>query len=649
MSTADNHNAPAPDRTLQQVGSPSVEESQSPGPLPTASAPILNSLATLWQTGDLPPALLAQSSSNLVSANANFPQIEGFQISGELGRGGMGVVYRVTKTGSSRACALKMILGGAYAGQEEFERFMKEGEALEKLQHPHIVQIFERGISNGNHYFLLEFVDGGNLANRMKSQPYSYREAVHLVEKLALAVQHAHEHHVVHRDLKPVNILLTKSGEPKITDFGLAKGDEVGFTATKAVLGTPSYMSPEQASGSSNLAGPLADVFALGVILYEMLSGHPPFEGKTINEILQKVIHDPPPRLRVQTVMNASDLEAVVLKCLEKSPKNRYLSAGKLAEDLRHWLEGEETVARPIPLSTRLWRGIRRRLGWRNIFIGMVGLILVGSIIYLTSQEVPSTIINRLPNPNPESEAFLQQVRDEVLRDVSKIRSREPEILRVPHPSTTVEKTVIRQDRSAFELISDRRVWDLRLWKPVPIEMRDQPISAIVLTDRQRMKKVQPIDEYRTEARTTGLATFLESLSHPRSFRIIAEEEKGFVGGDEMKARQIVIDIKDIPVDEEFEIRNRTTYWNNLQDDTDRWLGIIGYDGSFKVSMLFVFPDDRPMKDYELLVAPMGKSKQVPVPYVGRKTLIAGPKGDYLYWDILEPKANHVYMVKWKW
>jgi hypothetical protein len=405
-------------------------------------------------------------------------------------------------------------------------------------------------------------------------------------------------------------------------------------------------MAPEQAAGRSRAVGPAADVYALGAILYELLAGRPPFVGENAVEVILQVTRgDPPPPLRLAGARNARDLEAVVLRCLEKEPADRYRSAGAMADDLRCWLDGRETAARPLGRTSRLGRAARRNA--RGLGVGAAVLALAAAVAYLALKPGPAPTTAPPAAAGAEGEAFLEQVRAEVVREVTKARARPPRVIRAPHPSTTVEPTLTRQDYSAFEFLADRRVWDLRLWKPVPPGRRHEYLSAVCLTDRQRMKKLRPVDEYRSEVRTSGLAAFVESASHPRSFRVIAEREKVLVGGEEMKARQQVLDLRGVPVDEEFEVRTEATFWNNLQDDNDRWLGVIGYDGSFKVSMLFIFPPDRPIRDFQLLVAPTGN--MMPRPYTGRKTLLVGPNRDYLYWDILEPQARHVYLVRWKW
>ncbi len=339
------------------------------------------------------PAVTASDSDTLAGHTLGkpdpaLPDVPGYELLGELGRGGMGVVYRARQKGLNRLVALKMVLAGEYAGAGERGRFRSEAEAVARLQHPNIVQIHEVGEAGGRPFFALEFVAGGSLADRLGGQPQPAWPAAGLVETLARAVHHAHERGIVHRDLKPANILLQlsdckfkildlpeeafasgksrilnlQSEIPKVTDFGLAKrlDGATGPTQTGAVLGTPSYMAPEQAEGRGREVGPATDVYALGAILYELLTGRPPFKAETAYDtILQVVRQDPvPPRLLRPNLPR--DLETICLKCLRKEPPRRYASALALADDLRRFQAGEPIQARPVGLAERAGRWCRR-------------------------------------------------------------------------------------------------------------------------------------------------------------------------------------------------------------------------------------------------------------------------------------------------
>jgi WD40 repeat protein len=309
-----------------------------------------------------------------------WPAPPGYEILGELGRGGMGVVYKARQSGLERVVALKMLLGGGSAGPAELARFRTEAAALARLQHPHIVQVFEVGEHDGQPFFSLELCAGGSLAKKLGGTPLPPREAATLVEVLARAMHAAHGQQVVHRDLKPANVLLTADGTPKVTDFGLAKKlDEAEQTLSGAVLGTPSYMAPEQARGQASRVGPATDTYALGTILYECLTGRPPFKGPSSAETMLQVIEDeaiPPRRLQPKV---PPDLETVCLKAMAKSPAHRYATAGDLAADLRRYLDGQPILARPVGRAERLWRWCRRNPAVSGL-AGAVALLVLAVI-----------------------------------------------------------------------------------------------------------------------------------------------------------------------------------------------------------------------------------------------------------------------------
>jgi hypothetical protein len=290
------------------------------------------------------------------------PQVPGYEVLSELGRGGMGVVYKARHLALKRTVALKMILAAGHAGEAVRARFKAEAEAVARLQHPGIVQIHEVGEHQGCPFCALEFVEGGSLAQKLGGKPLPPKEAARLAEALARAVHLAHSRNVVHRDLKPANVLLTSEGAPKVTDFGLAKqlDAESGATQAGAIMGTPSYMAPEQAGGRTHEAGPPADVWALGAILYECLTGRPPFKGATVAETLDQVRTREPAPPRQGQPQTPRDLETICLKCLRKEPERRYASAAELADELGRFLHGEPVLARPVGRLERAARWARR-------------------------------------------------------------------------------------------------------------------------------------------------------------------------------------------------------------------------------------------------------------------------------------------------
>jgi hypothetical protein len=316
-----------------------------------------------------------------VTAEVQLPDLPGYEILGELGRGGMGVVYRARHLKVNRVVALKMIRAGGYAEVEDLKRFHAEAEAVARLQHSNIVQLFESAEHNGLPFFTLEYVPGGSLADRLRGTPLPPQEGARLVEQVARGIQHAHEKAIVHRDLKPGNVLLAADGTPKVADFGLARRTEVGsgLTATGAVLGTPSYMAPEQAAGEAKYVGPTTDVYALGAVLYECLTGRPPFQGPTpLETLLQVLKNEPVPPSQLQPKL-PHDLETICLKCLQKEPVKRYGSAVALAEDLRRFQAGEPILARPVGRLERGWRWCRRNPPLAAALTMAVVLLLTGT------------------------------------------------------------------------------------------------------------------------------------------------------------------------------------------------------------------------------------------------------------------------------
>ncbi|MCE9530187.1 MAG: protein kinase [Planctomycetes bacterium] len=324
--------------------------------------------------------------------------ILGYELLDKIGQGGMGVVYKARQIQLNRIVALKMILSGSHSSSDEDGRFIQEAELIAKLKHPNVVQVYEFGVNpfDGKPFFSLEFIEGGSLSRRLNAEPQPAKQAAHMVETLARAMQAAHDQGIIHRDLKPDNVLLAPCrsagdgvgvgdmGIPKITDFGLAKqlDSDAGQTHSGSVMGTPSYMAPEQAEGRIKEVGPAADQYALGTILYEMLTGRPPFKGTTVWDTVKMVIEVEPLPARQLNAGVPRDLETICLKCLQKSPAKRYASCSELADDLRRWQNGEPVHARRINTIERVIKWARRK-PYQALFASAVTLILI-SVVGLT-------------------------------------------------------------------------------------------------------------------------------------------------------------------------------------------------------------------------------------------------------------------------
>ncbi len=316
-------------------------------------------------TGSFDPAAAPPPSGPVTLRKRPLPTVPGYAIHGVLGRGGMGVVYRATQEGLGRQVALKMVLSGGHASAAQLERFGAEARAVAHVRHPNIVQIYDIGEHDGLPYFSLEMCPGGSLDKLLHHEPQAPEKAAALLEKLARGMFAAHSANIIHRDLKPANVLLDEHGEPKITDFGLAKelGGADGNTRTGSILGTPSYMAPEQARGDTKGTGPAADQYSLGATLYDLLTGRPPFQGTSVMETLEAVRTREPVSPRELQPGLPRDLETITLKALAKDADKRYPTCGALADDLRAFLEGRPISARPVGGVEKAWRWAKRNPG----------------------------------------------------------------------------------------------------------------------------------------------------------------------------------------------------------------------------------------------------------------------------------------------
>ena len=355
-----------------------------------------------------------------------------YELLEEVGRGGQGVVFRARQKSLNRIVALKVIGLGQWATKAHLRRFRLEAEAAASLDHPCIVPIYEVGERDGQCYFSMKFIEGGQLDEVVKDAPMSIRQAVELIAKVARTVHYAHEHGILHRDIKPGNILIDAKGEPHLTDFGLARLVESESTVTRTleVLGTPSYMAPEQAVG--NNAGPTSatDIYGLGAVLYQLLTGHPPFAGGTTYETIKLLLETEPRPPRLWNAKVDRDLSTICLKCLEKSPQRRYSSALALAEDLERWLRHEPILARRTGIVHRGKKWLQRNPTAAGITVLSLALITaVGVIVWRSDlfRRLPTAGIAVLPFENlsndKEDASFSDGVQDDLLTKLAKIAS----------------------------------------------------------------------------------------------------------------------------------------------------------------------------------------------------------------------------------
>jgi predicted Ser/Thr protein kinase len=356
-------------------------DSRDEGPQPSASPSTLPAEALTQAPGSLPADVLP-------GAGRCFGDYELLE---EIARGGMGVVFKARQISLDRIVALKMILAGQLAGEAEVQRFRQEAQTAARLQHPGIVALHEVGEHQGQHFFSMDYIEGKSLAEMVREHPLPPQQAIRYVRLVAEAVHFAHEQGVLHRDLKPSNVLVDLRDVPRVTDFGLAKNiqKDAGLTDTGAVLGTPSYMPPEQASGERGKVGPVSDVYSLGAVLYELVTGRPPFRAATALDTLLQVLQDEPAPPRLLNPAISRDLETVILKCLHKDPAKRYVSAAELADDLGALLEGRPIKARRPSLPERLGVWMKQQGRTFRIALATVGvaaLLLLGVVMLLRYQ-----------------------------------------------------------------------------------------------------------------------------------------------------------------------------------------------------------------------------------------------------------------------
>ncbi len=427
--------------------------------------------------------------------DSKLPQIEGYEVRAILGYGGMGVVYKARHLGLKREIALKMLLLGAYARPHERERFVREAEAVAGLQHPNIVQVYDVGEFEGRPYFTMELMDGGSFSQQLAGAPQSPIHSAQLLATLATAVAYAHEQGIVHRDLKPANILLTSEGTPKIADFGLARRLDSGrdLTVTGAMLGTPSYMAPEQASGKASAVGPAADVYGLGAILYEMLGGRPPFRGDTPAETQRQVLVDEPSPPSKWNARVPRDLETVCLKCLQKQPQHRYATVLELAEDLGRFQRGEPIAARAVSRPERVVRWARRKPTAAALVVTALALICLAVTYGVNEWRVAAKRRAEVAQWEPRLELVSQ------LEAEGKFQEARSLLQRLPDADVGALKDQIRAALTDLELV--QKLDRIRLNRVAVVDGRFDLASNRARSDR----------EYEAEFAAAGLGTFQDA------------------------------------------------------------------------------------------------------------------------------------------
>src|SRR5947199_676376 len=375
-------------------------------------------------------AVASAKADDLGRASPMLMDFGDYELLEQVGRGGQGIVFRGRQKSLNRIVALKVIGLGRWATEAHLKRFRLEAEAAARLEHPGIVPIHEVGERDGSCYFSMKFVEGGQLDEVVRRTPMSIREAAELIAKVARTVHYAHDHGILHRDIKPGNILLDAKGEPHLTDFGLARlvKTESSITQTLDVIGTPSYMAPEQAVGNNAAVSSVTDVYGLGAVLYQLLTGQPPFAGGTTYETIRLLLDTEPRPPRLLNPKVDRDLSTICLKCLEKDSQRRYPSAFALAEDIERWLKHEPIQARHTGIVTRGKKWIRRNPASALLAASLIALAAAAGWIIWKSELIRqplTTGIAVLPfenlNDQKENSVFADGVQDDILTKLAKI------------------------------------------------------------------------------------------------------------------------------------------------------------------------------------------------------------------------------------
>lgn len=608
--------------------------SQTPAGQPASREPAANDNAPCssysTQLGANTQSPVAQTSLVLTAGSS---PVADYQLIELLGRGGFGEVWKVMGPGGV-ITAMKFIR--RTEAIDEVER--RSLELMKNIHHPHLIGV--SGVWERQDLLIIAMELGERtLKQRLQEalalgQPGIPMSELHeYIHDAAKGIDYLGSLRIVHRDIKPQNLLLVGGGV-KVADFGLAKLLEHTAGNNTGAM-TPTYAAPEFFEGQ---ASSQSDQYALAVTYCELRTGKLPLGGNTLAEIMHKHLTAAPdlsqlspaeqPVLARALAKNQStrwpDCRSFVRALLQPPPMDRlYDTVGPAGV-------GSTTLPRPVSRTSGS-RFTNRQVLWILLTAIPVLAIVVALTLWLTARG---------------HDPLVELRRQEIERVVSIITSSPPVVIRHhPEGSTEVDR-LEPDDLSGIDLLTDERVVDLRLWKDVPPDHLHELYSAVTNTRRVRAKKITAATELKTQARTSGLELFMNCPS-PYPSRVNIQRGDTFVGTDRMKARQLVIDIGAVPVDTEFDFRTVSTYWNSLQTEQEQWFGVIGYERSFKVSMLVLFPADKPYKEYSLMVAKTVRDQ--PMAYDGPKILLSGPHQEWLYWEVPQPQTGYVYRLHWKW
>jgi hypothetical protein len=546
----------------------------------------------------------------IILAAGNEP-VPGYVLDRRLGRGAYGEVWRATAPGGVTV-AVKFVPISEGIGDAEIRAL----ELMKNIHHPHLTGV--SGIWHHEDVLIIAMELGDRtLADCLAEAQNEGRtgippELLHeYMREAAKGIDFLNTHQIVHRDIKPKNLLLM-SGGVKVADFGLAKVLERTLSTSSNTM-TPAYAPPELFEGQPSSQ---SDQYSLAVSYCQLRGGRLPFNGPAIQLMASHISGTP------DLSMLPAEEQPAVRRAMAKNPKDRWPDCRTFVATLAGSDIGRRVT---LPATSTPNR--------RGFIVGGLAIIALG-VAELTRQYAT------VRDP-------LGQLREtEIEREVSLLKATTPTALREHAPNYTEVDQLVPIDNSAFETLSDDRVVDLRLWKEVPSGRMNELYTPVSMTRRLRLKKTKSAEIFQSESKTAGLDVLQKCLSlFP--YRGIGQRGEVYIGTDRMKVRRLVIDVSSVPEDVEFDLRTIATYWNTFQTEQELWFGVVGYEKSFKVSQLLLFPADKPFKEYSLMVA--RTVKDTPTIYTGPKLLLNGSARDWIYWEVPNPKEGFVYRLHWKW